>query len=119
MTDDELRVKQIREGWVTNYPHPKFTGDKLACLLSIEHAQKDICFLLDRYDTLLADGEAKQKRIEELEAKVKELKGDSDMIVLLLEEYGKPFMELTAKLEEHPEDYDRPCVCKLCRSDGD
>lgn len=26
---------------------------------------------------------------------------------------------LTAKLESHPEDYDGPCLCKLCQSYGD
>jgi hypothetical protein len=40
---------------------------------------------------------------------------------LLLEDIdaGKRGIELTGRWEEHPERFDVPCVCKLCRSYGD
>ena len=44
--------------------------------------------------------------------------GDGRML-RALEELGNPFLELTSKLAEHPEGYDRPCLCELCRSYGD
>ena len=47
------RIEEIRKGWVTDYPNPKFTGDKIQCLLSIECAQRDIKFLLEEIDKRL------------------------------------------------------------------
>lgn len=52
MTDKE-RLDEIRKGWITNYPNPDFTGDKIECLCSITAAQKDIAFLLDQIDNLV------------------------------------------------------------------
>lgn len=117
MTPEELKV--IEERYEDDFQHvgvrPQIRTRCCKCrrqgpsVAEIIHAtycaNTDIAALLTGY--------------KELEAKVKELKGDSDMIVLLLEEHGKSFMELTAKLKIHPEDYDRPCVCKECRSYGD
>ena len=49
---DKIRIENIRKGWVTNYPNPDFTGDKVQCLCSIAQAQKDIAFLLEQVDNL-------------------------------------------------------------------
>lgn len=43
---------------------------------------------------------AKDKRIEELEAENKQL------------------LELSENLNEHPEGYNGPCLCQLCKSYG-
>lgn len=43
--------------------------------------------------------------------KLKLLPENTEEFAVLLEE--------TMKEEEHPEDYDGPCMCKLCQSYGD
>lgn len=63
MTNDALKAAEIRKGWVTNYPNPKFSGDKIECLVSIEAAHKDISFLFTLID-------ADREKIEQLEGEL-------------------------------------------------
>ena len=35
-----------------------------------------------------------------------------------LEADNKQLLELSENLDEHPEDYDGPCLCQLCKSYG-
>lgn len=35
-----------------------------------------------------------------------------------LEVENKQLLELSENLDEHPEEYDGPCLCKLCKSYG-
>lgn len=50
---------------------------------------------------------------EELKSIAQKTKG------LFLNERGGKLLRMTMNEEEHPEDYDGPCMCKLCCSYGD
>lgn len=45
---------------------------------------------------------------------LKRIVADSQMLDRLQALDG--FIELTEKLDEHPDNYDGPCMCALCRS---
>lgn len=47
----------------------------------------------------------------------KYLQAHFDMLVLLTQEDGFP--KLTEGIDEHPEGYEGPCFCELCRSYAD
>jgi len=46
------RIEKIRYGWVTNYPNPEFTGDKVGYIVSVNQAHDDIKFLLEEIDNV-------------------------------------------------------------------
>lgn len=116
MTNEELQ--KIKEHWKNEHFEWSLEHDgewcrrceqSAATITEIKH--RDYC-VAGHMSALLA-------HCKELAAEVERLKGDSDMIVALSEfEFGKPYLELTTKLKEHPEKYDRPCLCELCRSCG-
>jgi hypothetical protein len=41
------------------------------------------------------------------------------MLDLLIAADEQAFIELTIKIDEHPDGYDGPCLCALCRSYGE
>jgi len=61
---------------------------------------------------------AKTRRELELETLLAQAENASDQskqIARLISE-NKEFLTLTMLLDEHPEDYQGPCFCKLCQS---
>jgi hypothetical protein len=44
------------------------------------------------------------------------LLGDANRRVAELEAENKALLELSMNLDEHPDDYDGPCMCKSCQS---
>ena len=60
------KVEEIRRGWVTDYPNPNFTGDKVQCLASIEQAHNDIKILFEAYDSLVEALEEAENTLEDI-----------------------------------------------------
>jgi len=82
-------------------------------------AESDGFIRVKPFRRLIASHEELRAENAELKAKLAEVRGDSEMVKALLEADNNGFFDLTAKLDEHPEGYDRPCLCKLCQSYGD
>lgn len=84
-------------------------GNELAALSSEYEAYKSV--------TMMGESDGNYALRSELERVTAERDGATQMLDRLQDLDG--FIELTKKLDEHPEGYDGPCLCALCRSYAD
>lgn len=88
-----------------------------------------------RLDKLYDRLHSKDERIKELEAEIKQARGvafcwqqtaqerrekqeELQERIKELEAENKQLLELSENLNEHPEGYNGPCLCQLCKSYG-
>ena len=77
-------------------------------------------FRIDGYCSIYCRDMAEvEDEVAQLEAENESLKGDSEMLQAMLEADYQAFLDLTEKVDEHIEGYERACLCAVCRSYGD